>query len=179
MNDDLFHWVWYTCNFVNAAEKARLSSPNKTISEVFAEFIEENPQLRQNRDRFTLVNQGLLIMTAYGICVIPRERFNGFADFHYPLLSKSLFRVIEDKKNVMGERAKFLRKIRNAVAHVNINFLPNVSVDDLAGVEFWNRDKKGDIDFRVTISVKGLLEFLNEIGHQFADVYLRDHYHQN
>jgi len=165
---------------VNAAEEARLSSPNKTISDVFSEFIEENPQLRENRDRFTLVNQGLLIMTAYGICVIPRERFNGFADFHYPLRSKRLFRVIEDKKHVMDDRAKFLRRIRNAIAHVNIKFLPNVSVDDPSGVEFWDRvNEKTDIDFRVTISVRGLLEFLNEIGHQFADVYLRDHYHQS
>ena len=178
MNDDLFHWVWYTVNFVNAAEKARLSFPQKTISDVFNEFIEDNPQLKQNRDRFTLVNQGLLIMTAYGICVIPRESFNGFADFHYPLQSMRLFKVIEDKKNVMSERAIFLKKIRNAVAHVNIDFLPNIPVDDPSGVELWNKDTKGEIDFRVTISARGLLKFLNEIGHQFADIYLRDHYQQ-
>jgi hypothetical protein len=164
---------------VNAAEKARLGSPNKTISDVFTEFIEENPQLRQNRDGFTLVNQGLIIMIAYGICVIPRERFDGFANFHYPLQSKELFIVIEDKKNVMGDRAEFLKKIRNAVAHVNINFLPDVPVDDPVGVELWNEDLKGDIDFRVTISVRGLLVFLNELGHQFADIYLRDHYPQS
>jgi len=80
--------------------------------------------------------------------------------------------TVSDERRSCGYKpAVFLQKIRNAVAHVNIEFVPNIPVEDPSGVELWNVNN-GTTDFRVSISVRNFMVFLNELGHQFADVYL-------
>jgi len=169
MDADLFYWIWYTCNFVNTAEVARLKSPNKTIEQIYNEFVEGNPQVKNNKDTFTLVNQGLIIMIAYGICVFPKEGFSNFAEMDYPIRSKEFFQVILDEKNSMSRRSCFLRRIRNAIAHGHFKFLSGISVDDPNSMELWDGPRDGEVNFKVTISVRKFLSFLDEIGHQFAD----------
>jgi hypothetical protein len=169
MDADLFYWIWYTCNFVNAAETARLYSPNKTITQIYNEFVDDNPQVRENKDTFTLVNQGLIIMIAYGICVFPKDRFSDFAEMDYPICTRKFFRVILDEKNSMNERKSFLRRIRNAIAHGHFEFLSGISVDDPNGMKLWDGPPNGEVNFRVAISVRKFLSFLNEVGHQFAE----------
>lgn len=110
------------------------------------------------------------MMIAYGICVFTRERFPLFAKkSDLPIESKKLFAVVFDEEKSMDNREQFLRRIRNAVAHMNIKFSQNVSIEDSIGVELWDAKKNRPPNFRVTISVKNFMVFLNEIGHQFGD----------
>ncbi len=172
--DDLFHWMWYTFLCVGEMDKERCNCPDKTLQSFFNEFVDSHQHLKQNKDKFQLINQGLIMLGAYAILVFPKEYFSKELvdqfekDGSPPKIEH--FKKEIDCDNAMSDRAKFLKKIRHAIAHANVEFNYELRTDDSTSMRLWNKNpyKGYKVDFQVTISVRDVFDFLNEVAHQFS-----------
>ncbi|EFA73620.1 hypothetical protein CRD_00520 [Raphidiopsis brookii D9] len=78
------------------------------------------------------------------------------------LLRSQNFR--EADTETLIDNVQFLRKLRNSIAHSNVN------IDkDTGYIRFKNFNKNRDCDFEVTNNIPGLAKFVEEISGFFID----------
>lgn len=158
---------WYTAMFLYAADETK-GDPEKKIKEVYDQFREKQfPEKNGVREDFPLRNFGLTMMLAYGLLVFPKELLENDIDWSkFRFETKSCFSFDIDKNEAQKETEKFVREMRNAIAHANVRYLGGVDVDCKGGCEFWSVDPwTKSVKFKVKTSEKCFLKFLTEIGH--------------
>ncbi len=88
-------------------------------------------------------NQARLLTALYELLVIPKECLENLFKADFDNLEKEIKSIIlEEESNYRYDKdgIKYVRHIRNAVAHANVEFLPNEHVEFLDSYE----DKKGN-----------------------------------
>jgi len=147
-------WCWYTGMFLYAADRERLQAPKKPIELVFQDFLQE--QGLSEDSGFQLRNQGLTLMMAYGLLVLPRAlQQDSQPIFAFQARDKFVFEIDDDETESHGGR--FLRAMRNALSHSNISITVPSNTDDPNSWVFWDeKHGSGNVRLRYQRHGRGL-----------------------
>lgn len=159
---DLYKWVYYSSKFLTYC--AYPCSLNNSVIEQFSKF-----EGIQEPGNFKTINQGSVLMILYGLFVLPKEfwenhldKSNFFSESGFVFNSKGTFTMYRPNNDI--DNVQFLRKLRNSIAHSNVN------IDkDTGYIRFKNFNKNRDCDFEVTNNIPGLAKFVEEISGFFID----------
>lgn len=164
--DDIPHWVWFTAMFLYRADNARSETPQISIGELYSSFLAD--QGLTSDSGFQLRNQGLTLMLAYGLLVIPMELWGRDDLSQFPFNTRKNFMFLIDTVKARDSPQQFIRCMRNAISHCNIEIKAFASVDQCDAFTFWN-DRGQKIDFKIQVSWKGLSEYLDEVGKYYVN----------
>jgi hypothetical protein len=154
-------WTWYNGQLLFQFDEQLNKNPNKTISEFFADFRAD--QKLENVNFYHTKNQGTVILLMYGLMVIPREIWEK-QETSFPFETREKFTVNLPTSADNLDTLKFLRLLRNSLAHANF------SIDvTSARLTFWNNNDNGNKNFEVEISYHDLGEFIVEVGKYYIN----------
>lgn len=167
---DIPRWSFITGQFLCFAEK-QLEENDQRMTGIFDEFLKQY-EYEEYKGRFHLGNQGVILMLMYALLVIPREllREEGKIFESFKFNTKEHFNIkIPDRGDISN--IDFLRFLRNAVSHANIEILTGEN-----GVfKFWNiPPNTSKRNFEVEIDKQGLLAFLTEFGKFYVNKVMPD-----
>ena len=166
------YWIWYTSMFLLRADNARVKTPDKSIGEMYREFLADQNLTPQSG--FQLWNQGLMISLAYGMFVLPSEFWKSHGSSNLPpfaFKTRSEFTFIKDNVSAQSQPDKFIQCMRNAIAHANLRVVVPSDIDQQDSWTFWNRNKNGRENFRVQTSSRGFANFFFEVGNYYVDTF--------
>jgi hypothetical protein len=154
-------WTWYNGQFMFQFEEQLQTNPSKTISEFFKDF--RINQGLQGVNFYHTKNQGTVILLMYGLMVIPREIWEkDKTNFLFTTREKFTVKLPTDPARI--DTLKFLRLLRNSLAHANF------SIDvGTARLTFWNYNDNGNKNFEVEISYTDIGEFTAEVGKYYIN----------
>jgi len=154
-------WTWYNGQFLFQFDEHLSNNPNKTISEFFNDF--RNNQGLQDWNFYRTKNQGTVILLMYGLMVIPREIWEK-TNTNFPFTTREKFTIKLPVDNQKIDTLKFLRLLRNSLAHANF------AIDAFTNrLTFWNNNDNGNKNFEVEISYGDLGEFTAEVGKYYIN----------
>lgn len=132
----------------------------KTICELHKEKI--NPFWPQGR----LLNDAFLLMSSFILFIYPLE--NDFDNIDPKNLDFSKFHIMKDLKNDFQDKKRFLKRIRNGIAHSNFKI-----EDSILTIEDYNNSKQNYIQFYIPIVEFGLFidQFSHEVNTQMIQKY--------
>lgn len=154
-------WTWYNGQLLFQFDEQLQKNPNKTISEFFNDFLVN--QGLQNVNFYHAKNQGTIILLMYGLMVIPREIWER-ENTSFPFVTREKFTINLPIDSDRLDTLKFLRLLRNSLAHAN--FAIDVNSSKLT---FWNNNDNGNKNFEVEISYLDIGEFTAEVGKYYIN----------
>lgn len=131
------------------------------ISDFFFEF--QRNQGIESMKFYHTKNQGVVILLMYGLLVIPKEIWEKNST-NFAFTTRDKFNIKLPVKTEEINTIKFLRLLRNSLAHANF------SIDaSNATLTFWNKNSNGNKNFEVEISCSNLGEFIVEVGKYYIN----------
>jgi hypothetical protein len=159
-------WTWYNGQFLFQFDEQLQKNPNKTIAEFFNDFRADQGLLDVNF--YHTKNQATVILLMYGLMVIPREIWEK-DNTNFPFTTREKFKINLPTDSDKLDTLKFLRNLRNSLAHANFAIDINT-----AKLTFWNNNDNGNKNFEVEISYRDLGEFTAEVGKYYANYYINE-----
>jgi hypothetical protein len=168
---DLCRWIYYTGRFLNYCDYEQ----GQQLQIVRDEFLRQE-RLVANKN-FRPWNQGAVVMMLYGLFVLPKEfwrNYLGDDNNERALADNIIFEGFQfDSRGTFADdgfanadlnTCQFLRRLRNACAHANIDV-------DVANnrIRFRNYDHAGNINFAVSNDLAGLTQFVGEMSRFFIN----------
>lgn len=167
-SDDLcqaIHLNWYTTLFLLEAESCRKSAPSTSIDDLMKGLFAKHPFLQMNKDRFTLTHQGLMLNLAYSFLVLPFESDEDIRELKSDIRSLAGFKIRVRPGGFGATTAEWLKYLRHAFAHGNIEINPQKGPEGDECWVFWNHpggDRSKPRNFEVTCSYVTLANFMDE-----------------
>ncbi len=153
-------WTWYNGQFLFQFDEQLKKNPNLTISQFFTDFLKS--QGLENLNIYHTKNQGTVILLLYGLLVIPREIWEKTST-NFQFTTRNKFSVKTPPTDSNLDTLKFLRLLRNSLAHANFS----IDISN-AKLTFWN-NYNGTKNFEVEIGYGDLGEFLSEVGKYYVN----------
>lgn len=148
------------------AQNELAKSSDITVRELYQKVCTAN----NIKKDFPLSNFGFSMMLAYGIFVFPKEILGNSVDWSKcEFRPEDTFNFLIDEIGAQKRLPQFMRGMRNAISHANVQYLGGVPADQEDGCTFWSEEKeeackKKQVNFKVQVSSKGFLEFLDKVG---------------
>jgi hypothetical protein len=152
-------WTWYNGQFLFQFDEQLKQNPNKTISQFFQEYLED--QSLNDANIYHTKNQGTVIVLMYGLLVIPKEIWEK-NNTRFPFTTRNKF-ITELPTDDNMDNAEFLRHLRNALSHANFT----IDVEN-ARLTFWD-ERSGKTNFKVEVGYGDLGDFLSEVGKYYIN----------
>jgi len=161
---EIVEWGYWTAKFLFAMS-GKIHSGMEPEKRVLGSFLRDHGWTENAN--FVLDNQATILMTAYVLLVYPRELIDGFD--YGTLLGDLQQGFAFTAPTVPPGNKTFIRKMRNAIAHANIE----LTLGENAHFRLWNETRAGVVDFDVCIFKKDFVEFLARLGEFFVN-YVRN-----
>jgi hypothetical protein len=138
-------------------------------SEYFKAMKFGSPWIKELLKDIKIDNQGALLITLYAMLVIPRQLIQDEFKKEYSAIDDFLRQNTSDTKTTYDSdktSIKYLRHIRNAVAHSRVSFQPNNFVE--FSDEAYNKITKITEQFSTRLQLTRVGEFI----HQLQEIHL-------
>ena len=164
---EIIEWGYWTAKFLFDMS-GKVHRGMKLEECVFDSFLSDNGFAKNTT--FVLDNQATILMTAYILLVYPRELLD---QFDYAILPDDLqhpFTFTIPAPPEMLDNETFIRRMRNAIAHANVQLI----LGENASFRLWNENQQDNVNFDVRISKEDFVGFLARLGRIFVN-YLGNH----
>ena len=123
-----------------------------------------SPWIKESLKKISIDNQGALLIALYAMLVIPRQLINEEFEKEYAAIDLFLQQnTVNTKTTYTNDKnsIKFLRHIRNAVAHSRVSFQPNkfVSFSDKG----WNKKTQKKESFTTDLPLDKMGSFMQKL----------------
>jgi len=144
--------------FLGAFIKAVKSNPNQKIEDFFNEWHKKIKWDRKN-ERYSLINQGVILTSLYGLIVYPKEIFfNNIPKISIESLNKdewgniSIEMCPDCDKNLQG----VVKHIRNSLSH------GRVTITEKDNFVFEDGRDESTLNFKIILSIENLWKFASK-----------------
>jgi len=143
--------------FITVELFGTLKKNNFIKSEYFNKELEIEEWLKTSLNEINIDNQGSLLMSFYAMLVVPKELIGDSFSSKFENINeflKNKLDVVEDTYT-HNHNVKYIKHIRNAVAHARVEFLPNEYVIF--------EDKSGDAIFKAKMKLSDVGSFMEKL----------------
>lgn len=146
--------------FLTAFIQAVKFNPNQKIKDFFDKF-HEDIKWDKKDERYSLLNQGIILTSLYGLIVYPKEKFFGKIP-KIPIQSLninewgkiSIYNCPHNDRNLKN----MIRRIRNSLSH------GRVTIDQNLNFIFVDGKDESAVDFQINISIRDLQKFIEKFN---------------
>src|SRR5574338_541051 len=145
-------------SYYTVALLSALSTNNNLVGSEYYKSLNLDFLVRDGIEQVGIDNQGCALMTLYAMLVIPKELISNKYSAAYDAIDLKLASLTIETNSTYGESpVRYLKHIRNAVAHARVSFAPGESIT------FEDRDDKKGHRFTTTMPLRNLGQLLNEL----------------
>ncbi|MEI7795868.1 MAG: HEPN family nuclease [Methylococcaceae bacterium] len=128
-----------------------------------AENLETLRQLKQSQPDAEIYEVTQLINSMLGLLVFPKEKDFKFPHIKFKDLDTNGWIIPQPEiGNQVRNLSVFIRYLRNAIAHCNLEFLSG-SDNQICGLRVWNKDKNGNITWKATLAITDIEKITNKL----------------
>ena len=130
-----------------------------------AKNLETLRQLKQSQPDAEIYEVTQLINSMLGLLVFPKERDVKFPSIGFKKLEASGWVIPKPEiGNQVRNLSEFIRYLRNAIAHCNLEFLSNDG-SEIIGLRVWNKDRNnnGNITWKATLSITDIEKITDKL----------------
>lgn len=156
---------WYSALFLKEFEDCRQINPRCTVEQLRSDFVAKHPILNSNKDRFRLYHQGLALSLAYSFLVLPYESDEDIKNLKSKMSALTEFKIKIKPPEFQETTSEWLKYLRNAISHGNIEINASAGISGDECWVFWNHTggkRSNPKNFEVTCSYITLMQFLDE-----------------